>query len=103
MDRHRATFNLQQGETTQPDPDCCHVDADCTHDNSCVDTECTDGQCQYSYSQVDSCCSEGAWLAGMATDFEEGSGRRARHRRRRDAIRRGEGGACVACVAINRP
>ena len=30
-------------ETTQPDPDCCHVDADCSHPNACVDTACVEG------------------------------------------------------------
>jgi len=57
-------------ETTQPDPHCCHQDADCSHENPCVDTVCVEGQCQYTYSEVMSCCSEGPWLDPWAADFE---------------------------------
>jgi hypothetical protein len=57
----------------QPDPDCCHLDSDCVHDNSCVNSACVDEQCEYAYSEVASCCSEGSWLGGWSTSFDDGA------------------------------
>jgi hypothetical protein len=60
-------------ETTQPDPDCCHVDVDCSHPNSCINTTCVSGTCEYQYSALASCCDEGPWLAAWSEGFEEGA------------------------------
>ena len=60
-------------ETTQPDPDCCHYDSDCEHPNSCVNTTCNAGTCEYYYSSLQSCCDEGPWIDGWSESFEEGA------------------------------
>jgi len=60
-------------ETTQPDPDCCHFDGDCSHPNSCVNTTCVAGTCEYQYTELASCCDEGPWLDAWAEGFEDGA------------------------------
>ena len=60
--------------TTQPNPDCCHVDADCSHPNDCVETVCVAGNCEYAYTELSTCCDEDApWLSAWSAGFESGA------------------------------